>query len=108
MSKPGIVQCALKLAGIIVALSIAFSIRPANAFVVFSDLIVFTTPDVNLNNMTAPQFAAAQAGFGARILLHVRHRGARGGRTTSVHYRYRQSSDRESAPPARRPASQPA
>jgi hypothetical protein len=52
----------------IVAVAMVCSIRPAVAYVIFSDMVVFTTPDVNLTGMTAQQFAAAQAGFGAKIL----------------------------------------
>ena len=53
---------------IVVALAMVCSIRPAVAFPIFSDMVVFTTPDVNLTGMTAQQFAVAQTGFGAKIL----------------------------------------
>ena len=58
----------LKIVQIFIALAIACIIQPADAFIVFSDMIVFTTPDVNLTGMTAAQFAAVQPGFGAKIL----------------------------------------
>jgi len=61
------VRSQLDTVPIVVALAMV-CIRPAVAFPVFSDMVVFTTPDVNLTGMTAQEFAVAQAGFGAKIL----------------------------------------